>query len=122
MKQDFLELENKWMDAWKNKDEAVCREILADDFTLTSSLSNELVYKEDWIYKAINHYHNKNFNIKIIKERVYDDIALLNIHFHQEATANDKDWNGDFLITDVWKQNGNKWQVVLRHSTWLKNS
>lgn len=52
MEKLFLDLETKWMNAWKNKDVETVREILADDFTLTSSLSTgALVDNEDWIAK-----------------------------------------------------------------------
>lgn len=118
----FLDLETKWMNAWKNKDEITARELLADEFTLTSSLSNQLVNKEGWINKAINNYHCRNFEFKEIQTRVYGDTAILNIIYNQQATANDKDWSGDFLLTDVWVKKDEKWQVVTRHSSWLQNS
>jgi hypothetical protein len=112
------------MNAWKSKDETILRKILADEFTLTSSLSKgDLVYKEEWIEKAIHHYHCKDFRISKLDTRLYGNTAVLNIWFHQEATANGNDWNGDFLITDIWVQKDDNWQVVARHASWLqKNS
>jgi hypothetical protein len=62
MEQKFLDLETKWMNAWKNKDEAAARQIIADEFTLTSSLSKgDLMDKEEWITKAIHNYDCKEF-------------------------------------------------------------
>ena len=120
MEQTFIDLETKWMNAWKNKDEATARQIIADDFTLTSSLSaGDLVDKEGWIDKAIHHYDCKDFKIDKLQARVYDKTAVLNIWFHQNAVANGKDWSGDFLLTDVWVQRNDNWQVVARHSSWL---
>ena len=122
MEQLFLDLETQWMTAWKNKDIATVRKMLSDDFTLTSSLSSGgLVDKEDWIAKLAV-YDCKEFRFDKIKVRVYDKTAVLNIWFHQEASANGKDWNGDFLITDVWVMKGEHWQVVTRHGTWLQNA
>jgi len=122
MEQLFLDLESRWMTAWKNKDEAVARSLMADEFTLTSSLSTgDLVDKEDWIEKALNHYHCRDFTFKKVKARVYDRTAVLNIWYHQDATANGKDWSGDFLITDIWVQKKDDWQVVARHASWLPN-
>lgn len=122
MDQNFIDLETKWMNAWKNKDEATARQIIADEFTLTSSLSKgDLIYKEDWIEKAMHHYHCLEFRINKLEARVYGDTALLNILFYQNATANGREWSGDFLLTDVWvKKNGN-WQVVARHASWMQN-
>ena len=120
--QMFSDLENKWMNAWKNKDEKTVREILADDFTLTSSLSTgELITKEQWI-AALPKYICKSFAFDTIKVRVNGNTAVLNIWYHQQATVNGKEWDGNFLMTDVWvKQKNDNWQVIARHASWLKN-
>ena len=120
MEKLFLELETKWMNAWKNKDEKTCRNILADDFTLTSSLSSGgLVDKEGWIAK-LEQYHCQDFRFDKIKVRVYDNTCVVNSWFHQDATANEKDWSGDFLMTDVWVNKNGEWKVVARHANWLQ--
>ena len=122
MEELFIDLETEWMNAWINKDDATARRLMADEFTLTSSLSSgDLVDKEGWIEKAIHRYHGTSFRINKLKARVYDNTALLNIWFNQTATANGKDWSGDFLLTDIWVQMHNSWQVVARHSSWLQN-
>ena len=121
MEKLFLDLETQWMTAWKNKDVLTVRKILSDDFTLTSSLSSGgLVDKEDWIAKLAI-YDCKDFRIDKMQVRVYDKTAVVNSWFHQDASANGKDWSGDFLITDVWIMKGEYWQVVARHASWLQN-
>jgi len=121
MEQLFIDLETKWMNAWKDKDEAVARGIIADEFTLTSSLSTgDLMNKEDWIEKAMKNYHCKSFRIEKLQARIYNKTALLNIWFNQTALVNGKDWSGDFLLTDVWVQKNSEWKVVARHSSWLQ--
>jgi len=121
MEKLFLDLETEWMTAWKNKDVASVRKILADDFTLTSSLSSGgLVDKEDWIAK-LSVYDCSNFRFDKIQVRVYGNTSVVNSWFHQDATANGKDWSGDFLITDVWVKKTEDWQVVTRHASWLQN-
>jgi hypothetical protein len=121
MEQKFIELETSWMNAWKNKDEATARKLLADEFTLTSSLSSgDLVNKEQWIDRAMYHFHCKDFKIDLLEARVYGNTAVLNIWFSQNATANGKDWSGNFLLTDVWVEKSEGWQVVARHASWLK--
>jgi len=121
MEKLFLDLETQWMTAWKNKDVATVRKILSDDFTLTSSLSSGgLVDKEGWIAKLAV-YDCKAFRFDKIQVRVYDNTAVVNSWFHQDATANVKDWSGNFLITDIWVKKGEYWQVVARHASWLQN-
>ena len=121
MNEKFIDLETQWMNAWKNKDETTARKIIADEFTLTSSLSmGELTNKEDWIERAIHDYNCKDFRIDRLEARVYDKTAVLNIWFHQDAVANGKDWSGNFLLTDVWVERDQNWQIVARHSSWLR--
>ena len=121
MEKLFLDLETQWMTAWKNKDVATVRKILSDDFTLTSSLSSgSLVDKEGWIAKLAV-YDCKAFRFDKIQVRVYDNTAVVNSWFHQDATANGKDWSGNFLITDIWVKKDEYWQVVARHASWLQN-
>ena len=121
MEQLFTDLETKWMNAWKDKDETVARSIIGDEFTLTSSLSTGgLMNKEEWIEKAMKNYHCKSFKIEKLQARIYDNTALLNIWFSQSALVNGKDWSGDFLLTDVWVQKNEEWKVVARHSSWLQ--
>jgi len=121
MEKLFLDLETQWMTAWKNKDVATVRKILSDDFTLTSSLSSGgLVDKEGWIAKLAI-YDCKAFRFDKIEVRVYDNTAVVNSWFHQDATANGKDWSGNFLITDIWVKKGEYWQGVARHASWLQN-
>ena len=97
IEQEFLALETKWMNARKSKDEKTARAILADDFTLTSSLSTgALITKEQWI-AALPKYDCKSFHFDTIKVRLYGKTAIVNSWYHQEATANGKDWNGNFF-------------------------
>jgi len=119
MEEQFLALENKWMNAWKNKDEKICTAIIADDFTLTSSLSTgELMTKAQWL-AAIPNYNCISLKFDKIKVRVYGQTAIVNSWYHQEANANGKDWTGNFLMTDIWVNKDNNWQVVARHASWL---
>ncbi len=120
MEQQFLDLETKWMNAWKNKDEKTCSEILADDFTLTSSLSTgELMTKGQWL-AALVKYNCTSFHFDKIKVRTYGNTAVVNSWFNQQADISGKEWNGDFLMTDVWVNNSGNWQVVARHANWLQ--
>jgi ketosteroid isomerase-like protein len=116
--QKFFDLETKWMNAWKNKDETTARKIISDDFTLTSGLSTgELTNKETWIEHAFHGFDCKSFSFDSIKVRVYGNTALLNIWWHQVATINGKDWSGAALLTDVWVKKNGEWQVVARATT-----
>jgi ketosteroid isomerase-like protein len=122
MEEQFLALENKWMNAWKNKDIQTCSEIIADDFTLTSSLSTgELMTKAQWL-ASVEHYYCISFNFDNIKVRTYGPTAIVQSWYHQEANANGTEWSGNFLMTDIWVHADNNWKVVARHASWLQNN
>lgn len=121
MEQRFLDLEMKWLNAWKNKNEEAARKLIADEFTLTSSITTgNLINKDEWIEKVLHNFTCNELRITKMKTRIYDKTAVLNIWLHQEAVVDGKEWNGDFLLTDVWVQKDQDWQVVSRHSSWLK--
>jgi len=116
--QQFFELETNWMNAWKNKDEATARKIIAEDFALTSGLTTGgLVYKEAWIKNAMHGFDCQSFGFDTIRVRMYGNTAVLNIWYHQVATINGKDWSGSSLLTDVWVNRNGAWQIVARHAT-----
>jgi len=116
--QKFFDLEIKWMNAWKNKDEATARKIMSDDFLLTGALTHgELTNKETWIEHAFHGFDCKSYSIDSIKVRVYGNTALLNLWWRQVATINGKDWSGNSLLTDVWVEKNGEWQVVGRATT-----
>jgi Domain of unknown function (DUF4440) len=121
MEQKFLELETEWMNAWKNKDEKTARKLIADEFTLVSSVSTgNLIDKEEWLKNVLHNFDCKDLRIDKLQARIYNNTAVLNIWLHQEAVVNGQDWNGDFLLTDVWIQKNENWQVVARHASWLQ--
>ena len=128
MKQDminlkslFFDLEIKWMNAWKNQDVETASMILADEFTLTSSLSKgELMTKEEWL-SNLPKYKCESFEFKRIDLLVYGDASIVKSLFHQRASVNGKNWDGNFLLTDVWINKEQGWQVVSRHSSWLND-
>ncbi len=79
------------MNAWKSKDEVTVRNIMSDDFALTSGLTTgELVYKENWIDHAMHGFDCQSFGFDSIKVRTCNT-AVLNVWYHQVATINGKE-------------------------------
>lgn len=123
--QTFTDLENRWMNAWKNKDEKTAREIMADDFTLTSAfLKGKDMNKEEWLALGmkVNGYDCQSFIFDTVQVRMYDNTALVESWYKQQATFNGEERSGNFILTDIWvKQINGNWQVVSRHSSQLEN-
>jgi hypothetical protein len=113
---EIISREKEWMDAWIAKDVSVFRDILSDDFLLSSARGN-LMEKTEWINNASGPFTCKSFIWKEIKVRTYGNAAVVNATVEQVASVGEKDWSGFFMLTDVWVHQNGKWQVVSRHGT-----
>ena len=117
----ITDLEHAWMTAWIERDMDTAARLIADDFTLTSSLSKgDLMSKAGWIAGATTTHAGKSFRFDRCDVRVYGDAAVVNVWYWQDAAVRGQDWSGNFLMTDVWIKRDDRWQVVARHASWLK--
>ena len=55
------------------------------------------------------HYH--------AARKLTDNLAVVSLLLTQKATFVGRDRSGDFYIVDVWKKNGDQWQIIARYST-----
>jgi ketosteroid isomerase-like protein len=118
VEQAIIAREQEWMEAWRSHDLDACAQILADDFTITSALSTgELADKAQWLALAAGPYKCESFIFHRLLVRVYGNVAVVNAWYSQKATARGQDWSGDFLLTDVWVDGPQGWQVVTGHSS-----
>ena len=69
--------EDEWMAAWLRRDMQSASNILADEFTLTSSLSTgELMTKAQWLAGAVTTHVCQAYHFDRIDVRVYGEAAL----------------------------------------------
>jgi hypothetical protein len=113
---EIISREKEWMDAWIAKDTSKFRDILSDDFLL-SSARGYLMEKAEWIRNASGPFTCESFAWKDIKVRIYGNTAIVNATVEQVASVGEKDWSGIFMLTDVWVYQNGKWQVVSRQGT-----
>ena len=115
---DVRDLERDWRDALVAKDEATLRRLIHPQFKLVGirSTGSVAVNLDQWI-EAL-----KRMDIASLEVRVTECVALQNTIV---ATV-DAQWQVRYmgqlidervLLTDVWVQEDNKWQVVRRHSS-----
>lgn len=113
--------EEEWMDAWLRRDMHAAAAILADEFTLASSLSNgELMTKAQWLAGAGVTHVCRSFHFDRVDVRVYGEAALATVWYQQQAGVRGRDWSGNFLMSDLWLRRDGRWQVVARHASWLR--
>jgi hypothetical protein len=49
--------------------------------------------------------------------KLSDNLAVVSWLLTQRASAEGRDRSGDFYEVDIWKRNGDRWQMVARYSS-----
>lgn len=118
IRDELIGLQNEWMDAWRRRDEARLREILGDEFTLTSARTDRLMAKPEWLELVLSgRVVNESFEYSDLLVHVYGDVAVVKSRLRQQASVDGRPWNETFMLTDVWVRRDGRWQVVTRHSS-----
>jgi ketosteroid isomerase-like protein len=118
VEQELVKKENEWARAWQLPDPAALENIIADDFTLISSLSKgEVTNKRQYIDSTLKLVRGDGYSFVRMTVRIYGDTGVINAQFQQNATFAGHDWSGEFLLTDVWVKRNGRWQVVARHAS-----
>lgn len=121
-KQTFIDLENKWMSSWQNKDEKAAKEMLSDDFYLVSSLTKGELTNKDQCLRIIMTRPLKSFSIDSLLVKSYGNIEIVTVWITQRAESNGTNLSGKFLDTDVWYKIKGTWKITNRHSSWLNKN
>ncbi len=107
-------LERAWMRAWLERDIETCRNILDENFILTSA-TGVLIDKAEWLDKATGAFSATEFTwLSIAVRRITDTVAVAHVKSRQVATIGSADWSGIFLMTDVWVKRADGWKVTAR--------
>ena len=117
-REELIHAEHLWMDAWRQLDAPQLRDSLADEFTLTSARTDQLMTKAQWLELALSgRVVAESFEFSDVIVHVYDDVAVVKSRMRQQATVDGRAWNETFMLTDVWVRRDGRWQVVARHSS-----
>ncbi len=112
--QELIALEQEWMDAVRRKDIAALEQIVGPDYAYTASGQGRWS-RQRWM-ETVAIYDIHHFEFSEIDVRLYGDVAVVLSSYRQEASVAGERRSGDFLITDVWHQQEDRWQVVARSS------
>lgn len=121
IEQRISDLERKLTEAFKQRDAATLKILLADDFlpagaSITQAQSDKTRYI-DW---ALKNEELKSQSVEKIVVRVYGMTAIATVYYKRQislpAAANPAA-DGSLVVTDVWVKRGNQWQAVSRHAS-----
>jgi ketosteroid isomerase-like protein len=119
-RQELAELEQAWMQAMEDRDEARLDELVAPGFRFTAlHLAPEPMSREQWMGAAMGGYRIVSFVFQSMDIDVFGDTAVIHARYSQIANYDAVDLSHGYRLTDVWARIDGRWQVVARHSSIL---
>jgi ketosteroid isomerase-like protein len=114
---DLQRIEEEWAAAVVASDVDAAREILAEDFVLTSSGGmSEHMPRDEWL-AALPTVHSRSLECTDVVARELGDVAVVRARLRWEASMGDRDLTGEYLVADVFKREGGSWKASWRIST-----
>ena len=117
----ILNLQQKLTDAFKQRDSATLKELLADDFLPIGANITELQSdKAHFIESALKTSELKPSAPEKTKVRVFSaSTAVATTYYKQQTVVAGVPTDVDFTATDVWVKRRKQWQAVSRHISQL---
>jgi hypothetical protein len=91
--------------------------LVGSDFTLrTSDAPETSVPRPLWV-QASGPYKMDSFDERYQAARkLADDLAVVSLVLTQRTSGDGRDRSGNYYIVDIWKNSGNRWQLMARYS------
>jgi len=117
----ILDLERRLIEAFGNRDSAVLKQLLADDFMPAgANLTESQSEKNRFIEWTVKNSELKTYAAEKIKVRVYSaTAAIVTTYYKQKKVIAGVSADVDFTATDVWVKRKKRWQAVSHHVTEL---
>ena len=116
--QRFRDLTERWTAAAQARDIPALERFLADDFLFTSSLSSGgLQTRRQYVDFVTNVLGIESFRFSDLRVRRWGHAVVVHSRYHQLGSVLGESWSAEFLLTDVWIENGGEWRAVARHSS-----
>jgi ketosteroid isomerase-like protein len=108
-------LENKWCQAYKERDVASMSPLLAEDFIITVEDGN--TYGKTGY---IAHSGDSSTQVEVaemldLKVRVHGNIAIVTGAYHEKGTSKGQPYEYHDRLTDTWLYTDGRWQVLASH-------
>jgi ketosteroid isomerase-like protein len=119
-RKQLAEVEEDWMRAMQERDEARLEELVAEGFRFTAlHLAPEPMSREQWMGAAMGGYHIVSFAYQSMDIDVFGDTGVIHARYSQIANYDAVNLSHGYRLTDVWARIDGRWQVVARHSSIL---
>jgi len=112
-------LERQWTAAFQQKDIVALQELMADGYQLVIAVEGmplQVVPRDAWL-ESLDAYDISDVHIDHITIRVYGQVAVVVMLWHQFATLGGQDRTAQFMLTDIWVKQDGEWRIAERHSS-----
>jgi hypothetical protein len=117
----FEALEGRLMAALQHHDRETLEELLADDYELTSTeVSGGRLGKIGYVKRALGADVPPidNFRFRSLStSQLSEDLVIVHLDVEWHSTPPGAPPERQYLVTDVWRLRGGRWQLVNRHAT-----
>jgi ketosteroid isomerase-like protein len=110
----FSELENQWVDAIQHKDEPALDHLLTDEFEMLTTLAPNPIERDEFV-EATPNLKIDSYRVSQMTVHDYGDTAVVNFLANVKGQFRGRDWSAQYFIVDVWRKNGDTWQVAVRY-------
>jgi ketosteroid isomerase-like protein len=108
-------LENKWNAAYQRGDVAAMDSLLDDDFIITVEDGTTFSKPGYIAHNGNSTVHVEISDMSDLKVRMHGKIAVVTGAYHERGTEKGKAYEYRDRFTDVWTNNGGKWQLIVSH-------
>ena len=114
---EVMELDRKWTEAYRLKDQKTLEHLLADDFHFTE-LDGRFYDKHQYIQSTANKrdwwtHETYEYDMQdVMTRRVASDTIILTGAYQSKARIDGSNQAGRFRFTDVFVKRNNRWQAV----------
>src|SRR4051794_23258970 len=117
---ELAELEQSWMQAMQDRDEARLEELVAPGFRFTAlHLAPEPMSREQWMGAAMGGYTTVSFAYESMDIDVFGDTGVIHARYSQIANSDAVTLSHVSGLTDIGARRDGGGQVAARHSSIL---
>jgi Domain of unknown function (DUF4440) len=120
--EQLRQLEQQLGEASMHRDWQVVARLMGTDFTLRVGDDPERSVPRA-LRQEVHSHQKSEYKTESLEEQFHaarklaDNLAVMSLLLTQKATLAGRDRSGDFYIVDIWRKNGDKWQIIARYST-----
>ncbi len=114
--QMLIDLEQKWVDAFQNKDAVAIEQIEAPGYVFVNA-KGQITGKAEDVADAKNGAYEAQFRLENLKVHLFGDTAVVTGQNVIKGKYKGEDVTGTYAFVDTWIKRGGQWQAAASGGT-----